>query len=128
MKLKTFNWKTFFALLLAAFFLVGSLGNILASEQIVAEYARWGYPSWFHYVTGTLELTAAVLLAIRQWRLWGGLLGAVIMVAASLTTLLHGEIAHALAPLMVLSICTAVGWLNRPQPANVRTEPLMPST
>ena len=63
------SWRQVSALALAAFFVVGSLGNIFAPPSIYEEYLRWGYPGWFHFVTGSLELTTAVLLARAQTRL-----------------------------------------------------------
>ncbi|MFA5629962.1 MAG: DoxX family protein [Porticoccaceae bacterium] len=109
------SWKAVLAYLLAAFFLVGGIGNIFVSEQIAADYARWGYPDGFHYLTGILELAAAILLVFSvPLRLWGAALGAVVMVAALATLLLHGEYAHAVAPLAVLSVSVAVGWFNKP--------------
>lgn len=109
------SWRAVLAYLLAVFFLVGGIGNIFVSEQIAADYARWGYPDGFHYLTGILELTAAILLVFSvTLRLWGAALGAVVMVAASATLLFHGEYAHVLAPLVVLSVSVAVGWFNKP--------------
>src|SRR5882762_10174699 len=70
------------ALALAAFFVVGSLSNIFAPGSIYEEYLRWGYPHWFHFVTGSLELTTAVLLAQARTRLWGSALGCTVMLAA----------------------------------------------
>ena len=70
------SWRQVLALALAAFFVVGSLSNIFAPPSIYEEYLRWGYPRWFHFVTGSLELTTAVLLARAQTRLWGSALGA----------------------------------------------------
>src|ERR1700744_4684492 len=77
------------ALALAAFFVVGSLSNIFAPGSIYEEYLRWGYPHWFHFVTGSLELTAAVLLAQARSRLWGAALGCAVMLAALATVILH---------------------------------------
>src|ERR1700730_15379992 len=57
------SWRQVSALALAAFFVLGSLSNILAPGSVYEEYLRWGYPHWFHFVTGSLELTTAVLLA-----------------------------------------------------------------
>ncbi len=57
------SWRQVSAFALAAFFVVGSLSNIFAPGSIYEEYLRWGYPHWFHFVTGSLELTTAVLLA-----------------------------------------------------------------
>ena len=61
-------WRNLFALALAAFFVVGSLSNNFAPGSIYEEYLRWGYPPWFHFVTGALELTTAVLLARASTR------------------------------------------------------------
>lgn len=103
-----FTWKTVLAYLLAAFFLVGAVGNILALGQIADDYARWGYPDWFHYLTGTLELITSILLLRMRTRLWGALLGAAVMAAAAGTVLMHGEFTHAIAPAAVLAICLLV--------------------
>ena len=88
------NWRQVPALALAAFFVVGSLSNIFAFGSIYEEYLRWGYPHWFHFVTGSLELTTAVLLAQARTRLWGSALGCTVMLAALATVTLHGEYGH----------------------------------
>ncbi|WP_424140313.1 hypothetical protein [Roseomonas chloroacetimidivorans] len=41
-------WRDILAWLLAAFFLVGSIGSAFVSAEIAADYERWGYPNWFH--------------------------------------------------------------------------------
>jgi hypothetical protein len=88
------SWRQVSALALAAFFVVGSLTNIFAPGSIYEEYLRWGYPHWFHFVTGSLELATAVLLARAQTRLWGSALGCTVMLAALATVTLHGEYGH----------------------------------
>lgn len=105
------SWSQVSALALAAFFVVGSLSNILAPGSIYEEYLRWGYPHWFHFVTGSLELTAAVLLAQPRTRLWGSALGCAVMLAALATVTLHGEYGHGVAPFIVAILSIVVGWL-----------------
>ncbi len=100
------NW------ILAAFFAVGAFANITASGQAREEYQRWGYPEWFHYVTGTLELAVAVFLVFPATRLAGYALGVVVMGAATTTLLFHAEYFHALAPLIVLTFISVNAWLN----------------
>ncbi|WP_449427982.1 DoxX family protein [Rhodanobacter umsongensis] len=51
------SWRQILPFALAAFFVVGSLSNIFAPGSIYGEYLKWGYPRWFHFVTGSLELT-----------------------------------------------------------------------
>ncbi|SFU00815.1 DoxX family protein [Mesorhizobium sp. YR577] len=102
-------WATILGWALAAFFLFGSVSNILAPGSILEDYRRWGYPEWFHYVTGLLELTAAALLIPRKTRLLGAGLAAAVMIAAAGTVVLHGEYAHAVAPITVLAVAIITG-------------------
>jgi hypothetical protein len=97
---------------LAAFFVAGSLSNLFAPRSIYEEYLKWGYPHWFHFVTGSLELTAAVLLARAPSRLWGAALGCTVMSAALGTVIIHGEYGHAVAPLIVAGLSILVGWIT----------------
>ncbi|TCQ99092.1 DoxX family protein [Neorhizobium sp. JUb45] len=90
--------------LLAAFFLVGALGNWAAPGHVREDYVRWGYPDWFHRLTGVLELIVAILLIAALSRAWGMALGAAIMVAAIATLLRHHEFRHALLPTGVLIV------------------------
>lgn len=89
--------------ILAAFFAFGAVGNVFASETILADYQRWGYPWGFNYVTGLVELASSALL-ITRFRLQGALLGSAVMAAAAGTVVLHGELLHSIAPLVVLSL------------------------
>ncbi|MGN6113964.1 MAG: DoxX family protein [Nitrobacter sp.] len=104
------SWSQVSALALAAFFVVGSLSNIFAPGSIYAEYLRWGYPHWFHFVTGSLEFTTAVLLAQARTRLWGATLGCAVMLAALATVTLHDEYGHGVPPLIAATLSIAVGW------------------
>lgn len=104
------RWVPVLAWLLAAFFLFGAVGNILAPPDIAASYRRWGYPDWFHFVTGALELAAAGLLAWRRTRAVGAALAVSVMGAAVLTVLLHGDHGHLPPPLVVLALSALVGW------------------
>lgn len=96
------------AWLLAAFFLFGAYGNTFISEENAAAYVRWGYPDWFHYVTATLELAAAWLLLRAGTRPYGAGLGALVMAAATLTTLAKEDSSHSVAPGIVLLVSLTV--------------------
>ncbi|GGB21804.1 DoxX family protein [Allosediminivita pacifica] len=97
-------WRHVVPCSLAAFFVLGGTLNFFASEDILSDYQRWGYPGWFHYVTAMLEWVAALLLAIPATRIYGSLLGCALMFAAGGTVLIHGEYDHALPPLVVLML------------------------
>jgi len=108
-RLSKISWRQVLPLALAAFFVVGSLSNIVAPRSIIEEYLKWGYPHWFHFVTGSLELMTAVLLARARTRLWGSALGCTVMLAALTTVALHGEYGHGVAPLVAATLSIVVG-------------------
>lgn len=96
---------------LAAFFLIGAIGNWFTPSHVRADYIRWGYPDWFHRVTAILELVVAILMIAATSRTWGIALGAAIMLAAIATLLRHREFRHALLPtsvLVVLAVTAAI--------------------
>ncbi|HEY4147214.1 DoxX family protein [Pinirhizobacter sp.] len=106
------SWRQILPLALAAFFVVGSLSNIFAPGPIYEEYLKWGYPRWFHFVTGSLELTTAILLCRAKSRLLGAALGCSVMFAALATVIIHGEYGHAVPPLVVATLSIMVGWIS----------------
>jgi hypothetical protein len=115
------RWRQVLALALAAFFVVGSLSNIFAPGPIYEEYLKWGYPRWFHFVTGSLELTAAVLLARASTRLLGSALGCAVMLGALATVTLHGEYGRAVPPLVVATLTIVVAWIAwRARPSAIK--------
>jgi hypothetical protein len=107
-----FTWRQVLPFALATFFVVGSLSNIFAPRFIYEEYLAWGYPHWFHFVTGSLELTAALLLFRAPTRLLGSALGCNVMLAALLTVIIHGQYGHAVPPLVVATLSLVVGWMS----------------
>jgi hypothetical protein len=108
-----FAWRQILAWAVSAFFVLGGAMNIAAPASIVADYARWGYPPWFHYVTGALELLCAGLLLPRKMRAAGAILGALVMGSAVLTLAVHGEWTHAVLPAAVLIALAATRFRNR---------------
>ncbi|WP_232830585.1 DoxX family protein [Oceanicella sp. SM1341] len=112
LSVKTFPWRHLCAGLLAAFFVLGGSLNLFPSEEIRADYVRWGYPASFHIVTGILEWVTAALLVVPFSRLAGSLLGAGVMIAAAVTVVANGEHAHAVPPLVVLALLMLNGWLT----------------
>ena len=86
--------------LLVAAFLGAGLFNAMGRRATREDFVRWGYPSWFCYVTGGLEILSALLIALPFARPVGLGLGTVIVAAALLTVLRHKAFLH-LAPIGV---------------------------
>jgi DoxX-like family len=106
-------WNLILVWALAAFFTLGAVINVLALGTTADEYQRWGYPDWFHFVTGALELATAILLAVTATRWLGAGLGGAVMVAAAATVIAHGEYVRAAPPVVVLVLLSIVGWTAR---------------
>lgn len=96
--------------LVAMFLAFGGLANLLGPKVIIDEYIRWGYPRWFRFVTGALELATAALLAFLSTRRTGAVLGCLVMLAAVGTVILHREYAHAIPGLVVLALLALIAW------------------
>jgi hypothetical protein len=86
--------------LLVAGFLGAGLFNAIGTAKTQSDFARWGYPRWWGFFTGGLEILSAALIALPASRLVGLALGAVIIAAAVVTILGHREFPH-LVPLGV---------------------------
>ena len=104
------TWNVILAWALAAFFVLGGAINVAGRGSTIAEYRRWGYPDWFHFVTGALEFATALLLAMTTTRLLGAGLGGAVMLAAAATVVFNREYARAAPPVVVLIVLAAVGW------------------
>jgi hypothetical protein len=86
-------------LLVAGFFGAG-LFNTIGTPGTQSDFVRWGYPRWWSFFTGGLEIISAVLIALPASRILGLALSAVIIAAAVLTVLRHRDFPH-LVPLGV---------------------------
>ena len=86
-------------LLAAAFFGAGTF-NVIGTRATREGFVRWGYPGWWNWVTGGLEISSAILIAIPAARIAGLVLGTMVITAALLTVLRHREFSH-LVPLGV---------------------------
>ena len=78
--MRTIPWRHVLAGLLAAFFALGGYLNVFASPEVLGDYQRWGYPYGFNVVTGLLEWTSAILIAVPSTRLAGSALAALVMI------------------------------------------------
>ena len=93
-------------LLVAGFFGAGVF-NAIGTPGTQSDFARWGYPRWWHFLTGGLEIISAALIALPASRIVGLSLGAVIIAAAVATVLRHRDFSH-LVPLGVFAAVIAL--------------------
>jgi hypothetical protein len=74
--------ETVLTWLAAAAFLVGALVNASGHPKIRASFVRLGFPSWWCWLTSTLEFATAVLLVTSGMQSIGVALGTCIMLTA----------------------------------------------
>ena len=94
------------ALTLAALFGLGAALNLAAPGFLRRAYARWGFARGFYYVAGTALGFAALFLVLPQTRIWGGILGAMILFITVVMLLNRGKYVYAV-PAMLLMVALA---------------------
>lgn len=102
--------------LLSIWFLIAALSgaglvNAIGTSGARSDFTRWGYPRWWGLVTGGLEISSAVLIALPASRVFGVALGTAIIAAAVLTVLRHRDYSH-LAPLSVFVTLIALAAIS----------------
>lgn len=65
-------------------------------------YERWEMPRKFYRVTGALELIAALFLANAETRIWGVILGAIVLFGAIVTLLKSEQYGWSIPGMMLL--------------------------
>ncbi len=98
--------------LLVLAFLAAGLSK-LAGLQL-EQFSSWGYPLWFLYGIGSLEIVAALLLLLPSTRLVGAGLVISTMVGAVGTHLIHEEWSAVAAPLVCGLLAVVAGLVGRP--------------
>ena len=94
-------------LMAAAFVLIGVVK--FADSSWARNFARWGYPDGFYMVIGALEAAGGLALLVPRLTSYSAAMLSVIMIGASLTHWLHGEMARVTPPLMYLAVLGIVG-------------------
>lgn len=108
-----------FTLLLAFAFVGDGLAKLGAQPVMVREFRAFGYPLWFMYLTGALEVVCALLVLFPRFAHVAAGLLACVMLGALYSDLAHGRLAMAVPPLLLFVLALAVGTLRgwgRPDP------------
>ena len=89
-------------LLAAATFLLGAAINASGRKAVQGEFVRYGFPSWWCWITAILEFLTAILLVLRPTFVPGVALGACIMVAAIIAIIRARDFRHLPPPSVFL--------------------------
>jgi putative oxidoreductase len=107
---KALNYTIYGVQILAAFAFLAAGGSKLAGAPAMVDmFEKIGFGQWFRYVTGSLEVTGALLLLLPRTAAIGGWLLTAVMIGAIGTHLfLIGGNPIPAAVLLVLAI--TIGW------------------
>lgn len=108
MALNTASFESALATIVAVLFTVAGLVNLAGPGAVKRDFERWGYPAWFHFLCGALELSSAALIAGQQTRVLGLMLAGAIMVGALFTLLRNREPFGHLAPALIFSALVVI--------------------
>jgi uncharacterized membrane protein YphA (DoxX/SURF4 family) len=95
-------------------FLASGGSKLAGAEMNVENFIRWGYPVWFMYVVGLIEVGGVALLLIPKSRFYGAAVLTINMLGAVFTHIAAGEAAMLPAPLMLGLLAGFIGWNYRP--------------
>ena len=102
-------WVT--QIVLAAMFLFAGGSKLLGAPAMADLFTAIGLGQWFRYVTGAIEVSAAVALLIPSAALFGAMLVIPTMLGAAATNLFLGQ--SPAMPLVLFLAATAVAWFRR---------------
>jgi uncharacterized membrane protein YphA (DoxX/SURF4 family) len=85
---------------------------------MVASFHTFGYPLWFMYLIGCIELLSALLVLVPRVAVVGAGLLTCVMLGAIYSHLTHGEASEITMPviLLIASLALALARTTRPAP------------
>ena len=100
--------------LLAILFLIFGVSKLMGLEMMVNNFIRWGYPSWFLYVVGGLEVLGAIGLMLPQFRRYAAMGLIALMLGAIFTHIKAGEMSQVINPLIHALIAGLIIYWDKP--------------
>lgn len=99
--------------LLAIIFLLSGGAKLVSLPFEVDAFARWGYPLWFMYLTGLLEVAGAIGLLLPRLSALAGACLAGLMVGAVMTHVIHAEWPMLVIAGSIMLLAIWHGWRGR---------------
>ncbi len=104
-------------IILAVFLFLAGSAKFLNAAAWTKMFSNWGYPVFFSYVIGLLEMAAAIGLFIDKTRLYSVYLLTMIMLGALGTHLVHSEFHRLTGPLLYLVFLGGLYYIMQRSPA-----------
>ena len=101
------------SILLSLVFLASGAAKLAGLAFEIAAFERWGYPLWFMYAIGVVEVAGGVGLLLRRWSALAGLGLATMMIGAVATHVIHAEWGMLIAATTLFGLSLLRAWLGR---------------
>ena len=105
--------KTALWVILGVMFIIAGGAKLVGEHSQVEHFAQWGYPTWFLYVTGLIEVAGGICLFIPKTQFYGIVVLSLTMVGAALTHLRAHEMSAFPVPLLILGLLVTLAWTMR---------------
>lgn len=105
-------------ILLGVMFVVAGGAKLMGQPSQVQHFAQWGYPLWFLYLTGIIEVGGGILLFIPKAQFYGIAVLSLTMVGAALTHVKAGEMEALPVPVVLLCLLLMLAWTMQKRPQN----------
>ena len=102
--------KTALWMVLGAMFIVAGGAKLMGSHSQVKHFAEWGYPLWFLYLIGTIEVCSGICLFIPKAQFYGIVVLSITMIGAAMTHLRAGEMGAFPIPVVLLCLLVMLAW------------------
>jgi putative oxidoreductase len=100
-------------IVLGAMFVMAGGAKLMGQHSQVEHFAQWGYPLWFLYLIGIIEVGGGICLFIPKAQFYGIVVLSITMVGAALTHLRAGEMGAFPVPVVLLCLLVMLAWTMR---------------
>ena len=107
------NIKIVLWVVLGVMFIIAGGAKLMGEHSQVEHFEQWGYPIWFLYVTGIIEVGGGLCLFIPKAQFYGIVVLSITMVGAALTHLRAHEMSAFPVPLVLLALLMTLAWTMR---------------
>lgn len=101
------------SILLSLVFLASGGAKLAGLEFEIAAFERWGYPLWFMYIIGLVEVSGGIALLVGRLSALAGASLALMMIGAVATHVIHAEWGMLVAASVILMLSATRAWLGR---------------
>jgi putative oxidoreductase len=101
------------SVILAVIFFLSGAAKLVGLDFEIQAFERWGYPLWFMYLVGVIEVSGAVVLMIKPLRALAAAGLSLFMIGPVVTHVLHAEWAMMVVALTIMLFAGWVAWQGR---------------